>query len=242
MRDFRAYVRTQLAPCALPAAEERKVVDELAAQLEERYEALLEIGRSDEQAWHDARSEIPDWAELRADLATSAPLVHRLADPSMGRLRGRAKTESSHGCASLRKRRPPGSRLGLRRAQRSRLHADRAPHAHRLPRRERRNLHGGHAVLLRLWRESPDAERIVAFADQFPTVDPNFSLLNNARSYFDRPQAVPAVEDQRMSATTRRAINVEGKPSRPRGSRSRRRSLRSYARPGPRPRIHRSRQ
>jgi predicted permease len=58
----------------------------------------------------------------------------------------------------------------------------------------------------------PDADRIVAFADQFPTIDPNFSLLNNVRSYFDRPQAVPAVQNQAMFRTTRRAIGFDNQP------------------------------
>src|SRR5438477_283783 len=55
----------------------------------------------------------------------------------------------------------------------------------------------------------PEADRIVMCADQFRTLDPNFSLLTNARSYFDRPRAVSRVDDQAMFRITRRAIILD---------------------------------
>ena len=65
MRDFKAYVRERLGPTGLPGEQERKVVEELASQLEESYQVLLERGRSDADAWAELEREVPSWTELR---------------------------------------------------------------------------------------------------------------------------------------------------------------------------------
>src|SRR5262245_60416419 len=91
MRDFKAYVRAKLAPAALPPEHERKIVDEIAAQLEEVFDTLLASGRSADEAWNDVQREIPDWAELRAEIADSAPLGLRLADPERAPFAGPTK-------------------------------------------------------------------------------------------------------------------------------------------------------
>ena len=44
MRDFRAFVRSQVAPLALPPDREQKIVDEWAAQIEDIYDALRARG------------------------------------------------------------------------------------------------------------------------------------------------------------------------------------------------------
>jgi predicted permease len=63
----------------------------------------------------------------------------------------------------------------------------------------------------------PESERIVAFADQYPGSDPNFSWLNNARSYFERPDAVPAVANQTFFRPQNRAIRIADQAEQIRG-------------------------
>ena len=46
MRDATAVVRAYLAPLQLPPHRETKIVEELAAQLEEAYDALVAGGAS----------------------------------------------------------------------------------------------------------------------------------------------------------------------------------------------------
>lgn len=210
MPDFKAYVRARLAPSLLRADEENKIVDELAAELAERYQSLLDCGRSPGQAWAEVQREVPDWSGLLADLVDAAPLGQRLAHAGRPPLPGAAKR------ALVTRLREACGRgvlhdllLGVRRMRNERgfaattlltlavcLGANAAVFT------------VVYSVLLRPL-PVPDAQRIVAFADQFPTVDPNFSLLNNVRSYFDRPASVPAVEDQAMFRATRRAIEIE---------------------------------
>jgi hypothetical protein len=56
MPDFPAFVRQHLPELALPQARERKIVEELAAQLEDAYDALRATGLSDDEAWRGWRS------------------------------------------------------------------------------------------------------------------------------------------------------------------------------------------
>jgi predicted permease len=210
MRDFKAHVRAQLMPSGLSAEEEIKIVDELAGQLEELYQSLLDRGLSAADAWTRVEREVPDWETLRADLITAAPLSERMAHPDAAPFAGRAKrtvvkrlrTAVANGVLQ-------DFALALRRARKDRgfaltvlltltvcLGANAAIFT------------VVNSVLLRPLSLS-DSERIVIFADQFPTVDPNFSLTTNARAFFDRPSGVPAIENQAMFRTTRRAVILD---------------------------------
>jgi putative ABC transport system permease protein len=210
MRDFKAHVRSRLAPSGLSSEAEIKIVDELAGQLEDLYQSLLDGGRSEDEAWARVQCEIPDWERLRTDLVAAAPLAARLAYPEAAPFAGTAKR------ALVRRVRDACAlgvvedlTLAVRRLRRERgfaltvlltlaicLGANAAIFT------------VVYSVLLRPLA-LPDAARIVVFADQFPTIDPNFSLLTNARAFFDRPHAVPAVEDQAMFHPTRRSIIVD---------------------------------
>lgn len=212
MPDFNAYVRARLTPSGLPAEQEARIVEELAGQLEEHYQLLLDAGRTADDAWDRVQREVPDWNELRANILDGAPLAHRLTHSERRPLPG------PHKRALIARLRALGARgliqdirLGLRRARKDRgfslttlvtlaicLGANAAIFT------------VVYSVVLRPL-PLPDGDRIVAFADQFPTVDPNFSLLNNVRSFFDRPGAVPAVEDQALFRATRRAIQMDGR-------------------------------
>ena len=50
MRDFKAFVREHLTSLVLSRERETKVVDELAAQLEDAYESALARGLSEIEA------------------------------------------------------------------------------------------------------------------------------------------------------------------------------------------------
>ena len=76
--DFRAFVREHLSSLDLPAERESKIVEELAAQLEDSYEALVAAGRPDAEAWDEAQRQIPDWQALGAELLDAEP-AHRQA-------------------------------------------------------------------------------------------------------------------------------------------------------------------
>ena len=210
MRDFKAYVRSRLAPSGLSTNEEIKIVDELAGQLEELHQSLVDSGRPEDEAWARVQREIPDWEKLRRDLVAAAPLAERLTHPEAMPFAGRAKravmTRLRDACArgviqdlalALRRvRKERGFALTVLLTLAVCLGANAAIFT------------VVYSVLLQPM-SLPDAERIVIFADQFPTIDPNFSLFTNARAFFDRPHAVPAVEDQAMFHPTRRSIVVD---------------------------------
>src|SRR5688500_11066877 len=86
MRDFKRFVHEHLSSLALPRRRELKIVEELAAQIEEAYESLVAEGRSDEEAWNELQRQIPDWKTLRAELLEAEPVIVRMAQPEPGPL------------------------------------------------------------------------------------------------------------------------------------------------------------
>jgi predicted permease len=197
-------------PSGLSAEEEIKIVDEVAGQLEELFQSLVDRGLAADEAWTRVEHEVPDWGTLRADLVAAAPLSERIAHPDAAPFAGRTKR------AVLKRVRDVISngvlqdfRLALRRVRGDRGFALTALLTLTVCLGANAAIFSVvHSVLLRPL-SLPDSERIVIFADQFPTVDPNFSLTTNARAFFDRPNSVPAIEDQAMFRTTRRAVILD---------------------------------
>ncbi|HKE22593.1 MAG TPA: hypothetical protein VKB88_09405, partial [Bryobacteraceae bacterium] len=68
MPDFRDYVRRRLPPLGLSGAREGEVVEELALELEERYQRALRGGLDEEQAWAEVRGAAGDWREVTDEL------------------------------------------------------------------------------------------------------------------------------------------------------------------------------
>src|SRR5918995_641629 len=91
MPDFKAFVQKQLSPLALPRHRELKIVEELAAQIEDSYESLIAEGLSDEEAWNKLQQQIPDWKTLGDELLEAEPVIVRLAHPERGPLAGETK-------------------------------------------------------------------------------------------------------------------------------------------------------
>jgi hypothetical protein len=65
MRDWKELVRTKLAGLAIEPEEQREVIEELAAHLEETCEALRGEGLTEQEGIRRALSQVPDWNDLR---------------------------------------------------------------------------------------------------------------------------------------------------------------------------------
>jgi hypothetical protein len=68
MRDWNRYVRDHLPLPAMKWHRGKKIVEELACQLEDAYNEALSAGASDAEADARAREQIADWERLTADL------------------------------------------------------------------------------------------------------------------------------------------------------------------------------
>ena len=196
MRDFKAFVRQHLAPLALPPQRELDIVEELAAQIEDAYESLVAEGLSDDEAWNRLQRQVPDWKKLRDDLLEAEPVSVRLAHPRLRDLLG----------------------VGLLRDVRSSV---------RLLIKDRGFTAttvltlavclGANAaiftvvysVLLRPL-PVPDADRIVALGDVYPTITPDDILSNMAPSYLDRLEAITTFEQQAMFSLWFDTMTIDG--------------------------------
>lgn len=220
MRDFQAFVRQRLAGIGLPPSREIKIVEELAAQLEESYDALIAAGVPDEDAWSDVRRQMPDRAALVEGLLDAEPAVVRLAHPERGPFAGERKRAVLSRVYAL-------VGMGLARDVRS---------AVRVLMKSRGFAATGiltlaiclganaavftvvHSVLLR--PPVPDADRIVTLGDVYPTVTPNDILSNTAPAYFDRLAALTALEEQALFTYWFDTLTIAGVPEEVRGMRA----------------------
>ena len=221
MRDFRALVRAHLPPLALPRAHELKIVDELAAQLEDAHEALVAGGRSDDEAWTELQRQLPDWTTLREDLLDAEPAILRLAQPDHGPFAGPAKRTLLSSLRAL-------AGLGLIRDLRSGVRLlVKAPGFSVTTLLTLAVCLGANvaiftvvfSVLLRPL-PLPDADRIVALGDVYPTITPDDILSNTAPSYFDRLGALTTLEEQALFTSWFDTIAIDGIPEELRGMRA----------------------
>jgi putative ABC transport system permease protein len=219
MRDFRDFVRRQVAPLALRAHREQKIVDEWAAQLEEIYDALRADGRSDEEAWSELQSQASDWRALSDQLLDDEP-VFRLANARRGSI---ARRTLRAAVRSMREKLTAGSlrdvhasgRLLIKRPGFSAtvvltlaicLGANAAVFS------------VVHAVLLRPL-PAPEPDRIVGMGDVYPTITPNDILSNDVPSYFDKREALTTLEEQAMFTFWFDTLPIDGVPQEIRGMR-----------------------
>jgi putative ABC transport system permease protein len=221
MRDFKAFVREQLAPLALPPDRERKIVEEWAAQIEEVYDALISDGLSDEDAWSELQRQIPDWKVLRGELLDAEPVILRLANPQRAPLAGNTKRTL---VSTIRENLTAGFVRDLHTSIRL-LVKDRGFSATVIL--TLAICLGANAAVFTvvysvLLRPLPvqEADRIVAMGDVYPTITPNDILSNDAPSYFDRLEAVTALEEQAMFAFWFDTITIDGIPEEIRGMRA----------------------
>ena len=218
MRDFKAFVQRHVARLALPAERERKIVEEWAAQLEDAYDALRADGLSDEEAWRELQRQVPDWNALGRELLDAEPMLLRMANADRGPIAsptGRAVLTTLREAltAGLVRDIHSGFRLLVKDSGFSAaiiltlaicLGANAAVFT------------VVHAVLLRPL-PVPESDRIVGFGDVYPTITPNDILSNDAPSYFDRLEAVTALEEQALFTFWFDTISINGIPEELRG-------------------------
>jgi len=82
MIPWQQFVRDHLPPLHLGGPGEAQVVDELAHQLEDRYEDLRARGVPEQEAQAQAEAQFPEWARLAAEIRTArTPVIERLPQP-----------------------------------------------------------------------------------------------------------------------------------------------------------------
>ena len=79
MPEFTRFVRHHVAPLALSADREQKIVDEWSAQLEDLYDALRASGLAADEAWREVQRQVADGRALGDHLLGGEPLILRLA-------------------------------------------------------------------------------------------------------------------------------------------------------------------
>ena len=220
MPDFLAFVRRGLEPLELPRQRELQIVEELAAQLEDAYDALLSRGLSEEDAWRELQRGLPDWKTFAAELLDAEAAIVR-ADAAGARARQPAASRAARRHAAA-----PDARRGRRSprrlpaaAQGPRLQRDDHPDSRRMPWRQHRHFTVVYSVLLRPL-PVPNADRIVALGDVYPTVTPNDIVSNTVPAYFDRLEALTAFESQAMFTYWFDTLAIDGLAQELRGMRA----------------------
>jgi predicted permease len=221
MPDFKAFVRAHLSSLELPQKREIKIIEELAAQLEESYESLRADGHDEHAAWTEVQRHMPDWKTIEADLLDAEPVIVRWAHPE--------RTSFASGT----------TRSALSRVRRL-LAAGLAGDLRSSIRLLGKNVGftvttvltlavclGANAAVFTLVYSVllrplpvPDANRIVALGDVYPTLTPNDILSNTAPSFFERLEALTALEDQAMLTGWSDTIAIDGVPEEIRGMRA----------------------
>jgi predicted permease len=221
MRDFTRFVREHLSSLALPQDRERKIVEELAAQLEDSYDALLADGLSDEDAWNEVRRHMPDAHTLGDELLAAEPVLVRLAQPERGPLAGATKRWLVSGCRELLGR-------GFARDLQSSVRLLIKDRGFTLTTILTLAVCLGantaiftvvYSVLLRPL-PVPEPDRIVAMGDVYPTITPNDILSNTAPSYVDRLAAIRALDEQALFALWFDTITIDALSEEIRGMRA----------------------
>jgi putative ABC transport system permease protein len=221
---FRAFVRGHIEGLDLAGVEELKIVEELGAQLEEAYERALSRGLSPAEAWSDLERHLADWRTLgRELLETEAGAIRRTG------VRGseRAPAPVTTANAAWPGGRPAWLLRGIEndlRVSLRRLWRDRAFTATVVL--TLAICLGANGAVFTLVRSVllrplpiPQADRIVALGDVFPTA-PDDILSNTAPAYLDRLEALPALEEQALFAPWFDSLVVEGVAEELRGVRA----------------------
>ena len=220
MPDFLAFVRSHLGPLELPRQRERQIVEELATQLEDAYDALRSRGLSEGDAWRELQRGLPDWNTFAAQVLDAEGAIVGALQP--------ARATGSLPLRALRavmQQRPMQGLAGNLRA------------AFRLLRRDLgfsattiltlavclganiATFTVVYSVLLRPL-PVPNANRIVALGDVYPTVTPNDIVSNSVPAYLNRLEALSAFESQAMFTYWFDTLAIDGTAQELRGMRA----------------------
>jgi len=197
MRDFTAHVRRHLSRADVPDERYDEVVDELASALEARYVAFVEHGASEQDAWDGALAQVPSWPSFAHDLATSTG-TRRPAERS--RLLDLFAPERW-----LRE-----FRLGLRTLRKDRGFTLTAILTLAV-------CLGGHTAILAgvnavLFNplHTPEPERVLLMANQYPKVESRRGSRSAPPDYHDRLEYITAFEEQAFYNFTGGTIEIGG--------------------------------
>lgn len=80
MPDWKKYVRDHLPSLGLSAGREAEIIEELAQQLEDHYEAVRTSGSSEDEAWERAIRQVPDWEALSENLREAQQPIRTRVD------------------------------------------------------------------------------------------------------------------------------------------------------------------
>jgi predicted permease len=205
MPDFKAFVRDHIQRLELPRRRELQIVEELAAQLEDAYDALRARGLPEDEAWRELQRGLPDWNTFAADVLDAEPVIVRAAQRE--RLRPLQGLIGDLRAAVRLLRANPGFSATTILTLAICLGANIAVFT------------VVYAVLLRPL-PVPDADRLVVFGDVYPTVTPNDIVSNTVPSYFDRLEAITALESQAMFTYWFDTFAIDGVAQEVRGMRA----------------------
>ena len=220
MPDFIAFVRGHLEPLELPRHRELQIVEELATQLEDEYDALRSRGLAAADAWQEVQRHLPDWKALAADIVESEPVIVRVTQPARARRSLPLRTVR----AAMRPRPLQGLAGDLRAAFRL-LRKDLGFSVTTIVTlaiclgANLATFTVVYSVLLRPL-PVPDAGRIVALGDVYPTVTPNDIVSNTVPAYFDRREALTAFESQALFTYWFDTLAIDGIAQELRGMRA----------------------
>ena len=220
MPDFLTFVRSHLEPLELPRQRELQIVEELAAQLEDAYDALLSRGLSEADAWRELQRGLPDWKTFAAQVLEVEGAIVRATQPARapGSLPLRA-------LRAVRQQRPMQGLAGDLRAAFRLLRKDLGFSATTILTlavclgANIATFTVVYSVLLRPL-PVPNANRIVALGDVYPTVTPNEIVSNTVPAYFDRLEALTAFESQAMFTYWFDTLAIDGTAQELRGMRT----------------------
>jgi len=211
-RDFVAHVRRHLSRRDVPEDRFDEVVEELAAELESRYTALIERGVNDEDAWTTALGQIPSWPSFAHDLAVATgappPKEQRPSGLSVSLGVDRWLGDLKLAMRTLRKDR------GFTVTAVATLTICLGGHAAILA--------GVNGVLFHPLR-IPEADRVLLMANQYPAVEKRWGTTSATPDYDDRLRHVTVMEEQALynysgvtleiGGVPTRALGIEGTPS-----------------------------
>jgi predicted permease len=221
MPDFKGFVREHLQSLALPGDREMAIVEELAAQLEDAYEARIAEGLSEEQAWNAVRDEIPDWNALGDELLDAEPIIARLTRPQRESF---PDEKRRHVLPLIRELTAVGVVRDLKSSVRLLLKDRSFTLTTVLTLAVCLGANAAiftvvHSVLLRPL-PLPESDHIVALGDVYPTITPDDILSNTVPSYFDRLDAITSLEDQALFTLWFDTVIIDGTPHELRGIRA----------------------
>ena len=202
MRDFTAHVRRHLSRRDVPEDRFDEVVEELAAELESRYTALIERGASDEEAWTTALAEIPSWPSFAHDLAmaTGAPPKEQRQS------RWRFSLGIDRWLHDLK--------LAIRVLQKDRGFTLTALATLTI-------CLGGHAAIVAgvngvLFHPLPipEADRVLLMANQYPLLEKRWGTVSSTPDYDDRLRHVTVMGEQALYNYSAVTLEIAGVPTR----------------------------